>query len=147
VINCWLFNALGDAVMARRESSERKASFVLRNTFRILCRGDDHNEVSMKRTAPDEREKGFHNTVGWVKRERNRIFPKLFPGNLPGNCEPGLSNTEVARITVKRETAVAPDVSTWIGHPHVLLSSLIPFLFYYLIWHFPPKYLYLMPLQ
>ncbi|KYN36408.1 hypothetical protein ALC56_09368 [Trachymyrmex septentrionalis] len=46
-----------DIVMARRESSERKASFVLLNTFRILCRGDDHNEVSTKRTAPDEREK------------------------------------------------------------------------------------------
>lgn len=55
--------------MARGESSERKASFVLRNTFRILCRGGDHNEVSTKRTAPDERERekegeggGFHDT-------------------------------------------------------------------------------------
>lgn len=56
MINYRLFDALGDAVMARRESSERKSSLVQSNTFRILCRSGDHNEVSMKRTAPDERE-------------------------------------------------------------------------------------------
>lgn len=38
VVNYRLFDALGDAVMAKRESSERKASFVPSNTFRILCR-------------------------------------------------------------------------------------------------------------
>jgi len=64
MINYRLFDALGDAVMARRESSERKASFVLRNTFQILCRGGDHNEVSMKRTAQGERGEDFMKPVG-----------------------------------------------------------------------------------
>jgi hypothetical protein len=44
----------------KKRKFKRKAFFVQGNTFQILYRGGDHNEVSMKRTAPNER--GFHDT-------------------------------------------------------------------------------------
>lgn len=100
---------------SKKRKLERKAFFVQGNTFRILCRGGDHNEVSMKRTTSDGGEGiSWGARRVWVKRERNRIFPKLFPGNLPGKCQLNLDfqTQEAAEIIVKRKTAVAPDVST-----------------------------------
>lgn len=109
----------------KKRKLERKAFFVQGNTFRILCRGGDHNEVSMKRTAPDKREGiSWGARRVWVIRERNRIFPKLFSGNLPGKCQLNLDfrTQEAAGITVKRKTAVAPDVSYLNWTPCTLFS-------------------------